>query len=84
MPLRLSSVIAVEFTIEPFEEGEPPLRVTQAVAAIEALGISVEIGVFGSSFSAPADQVGPALHALMTAAYAHGATHVTIHTEAVG
>lgn len=84
MPLRLSSVIAVEFTIEPFEEGEPPLRVTQAVAAIEALGISVEIGVFGSSFSAPADQVGSALHALMTAAYAHGATHVTIHTEAVG
>lgn len=77
-------MIAVEFTIEPFEEGEPPLRVTQAVAAIEALGISVEIGVFGSSFSAPADQVGAALHALMNTAYAHGATHVTIHTEAVG
>ena len=83
MPLRLSNVINVEFTIEPFEEGEPPLRVTQAVAAVEALGISVEIGVFGSSFSATAEQVGPALSALTASAYAHGATHVIIHTEAV-
>lgn len=77
-------MVSVEFTIEPFEEGEPPLRVTQAVSAVEALGISVEIGVFGSSFTTAADKVGPALSALMTAAYAHGATHVTIHTEAVG
>lgn len=84
MPLRLSVVVTVEFTIEPFEEGEPPLRVAQAVAAIEALGIAVEIGVFGSSFSTSVDKVGPALSALMTAAYAHGATHVSIHTEAVG
>jgi len=83
LSLRLSRVIAVEFTIEPFEEGEPPLRVTQAVAAVEALGISVEIGVFGSSFSAAEDKVGPALSALTAAAYAHGATHVTIHTEVV-
>lgn len=77
-------MITVEFTIEPFEEGEPPLRVTKAVEAVEALGISVEIGVFGSSFSASADQVGPALSALTSAAYSHGATHVVIHTEAVG
>ncbi len=84
MPLRLSGVVIVEFTIEPFEEGEPPMRVTKAVEAVEALGISVEIGVFGSSFSTSADQVGPALSALMTAAYSNGATHVSIHTEAVG
>ncbi|MGA0118076.1 MAG: hypothetical protein ACO3JF_06750 [Ilumatobacteraceae bacterium] len=77
-------MITVEFTIEPFEEGEPPLRVTKAVEAVEALGISVEIGVFGSSFSASADQVGPALSALTSVAYSHGATHVVIHTEAVG
>lgn len=74
-------MVTVEFTIEPFEEGEPPRRVTEAVAAIEALGISVEIGVFGSSFSASADKVGDALNALVTTAYAHGATHVVIHTE---
>jgi hypothetical protein len=77
-------VITVEFTIEPFEEGEPPLRVTKAVEAVEALGISVEIGVFGSSFSTTPDLVGPALSALITTAYGHGATHVSIHTEAVG
>ena len=76
-------MITVEFTIEPFEEGDPPQRVNQAVAAVEALGISVEIGVFGSSFTVDEDKVGPALSALTTVAYAHGATHVTIHTEAV-
>lgn len=79
--LRLSAVIKVEFTIEPFETGEPPERVTRAVAAVEALGIPVEIGVFGSSFVAPAEQVGPALNALVAVAYDNGATHITIDTE---
>ena len=43
-------MIKVEYTIEPFVEGEIPARVTLAAAALEALGISVDIGVFGSSF----------------------------------
>ena len=84
MGLRLSAVIKVEFTIEPFEEGDPPERVTRAVAAVEALGIAVEIGVFGSAFTTTSDQVGHALNVLVTAAYASGATHITIDTEAVG
>ena len=74
-------MIKVEFTIEPFETGEPPERVTRAVAAVEALGIPVEIGVFGSSFVAEADKVGPALNALASVAYENGATHITIDTE---
>jgi hypothetical protein len=78
------SVIKVEFTIEPFEMGEAPERVTLSVAAVEALGIPVEIGVFGSAFTADAAQVGTAISALLATAYAHGATHVTIDTEVVG
>ena len=76
-------MIKVEFTIEPFEAGDPPQRVNLAVAAIEALGIPVEIGVFGSSFVAAPDMVGRALNALTTVAYQNGATHITIDTEVV-
>jgi hypothetical protein len=53
------------------------------VAAVEALGIPVEIGVFGSSFTADASQVGSAVTALLDAAYSLGATHVTIDTQVV-
>ena len=76
-------MIKVEFTIEPFEMGEAPERVTRAVAAVEALGIPVEIGVFGSSFTADVSQVGSAVTALLDAAYSLGATHVTIDTQVV-
>jgi hypothetical protein len=54
------------------------------VAAVEALGISVEIGVFGSSFTASESHVGSAVSALLEAAYSLGATHVTIDTQVVG
>jgi hypothetical protein len=77
-------VIKVEFTIEPFEMGDAPERVTRAVAAIEALGIPVEIGVFGSSFTTDASLVGSAMTALLESAYSLGATHVTIDTQVVG
>ena len=76
-------MIKVEFTIEPFEMGEAPERVTRAVSAVEALGISVEIGVFGSAFTASEYQVGSAVSALLEAAYSLGATHVTIDTQVV-
>ncbi len=77
-------MIKVEFTIEPFEMGDAPERVTRAVAAIEALGIPVEIGVFGSSFTTDASLVGSAMTALLESAYSLGATHVTIDTQVVG
>lgn len=76
-------MIKVEFTIEPFVEGEPPARVVRAAEAIQATGPSVEIGVFGSTFTTTDDQVGPALAALLHAAYENGATHVSITTERV-
>ena len=74
-------MIKVEYTIEPFVEGEIPARVTLAAAALEALGISVDIGVFRSSFEVDSTQVGEAMSVLTSTAYTHGATHVTIDLE---
>lgn len=73
--------IDVEFTIEPFIEGEPGPHVTAAVRAVEALGFSVDFGPFGSTFSAPEEAVPAAVAALMNAAYKNGATHVSVHAE---
>lgn len=77
----MSTTVVVEFTIEPFVEGEPGSHVTAAIAAVEAHGLTVEVGPFGSSFSCPFAQVGDAVKALLDAAYGHGATHVHVHVE---
>ena len=73
--------ITIEFTIEPFTDGAPGAHVTRAIEAVEALGISVEIGPFGSTVRVDETRAGEVLAALTTAAYVHGATHVTIDTE---
>jgi uncharacterized protein YqgV (UPF0045/DUF77 family) len=74
-------VIKVEFTIEPFAEGEPPERVTRTVAALEALGLTVEIGPFGSSFLVSPERLSEAMGIIVTVAHAHGATRVAVNTE---
>jgi uncharacterized protein YqgV (UPF0045/DUF77 family) len=77
----MSTTVVVEFTVEPFVEGEPGRHVTAAIAAVEALGLQVELGPFGSSFAATDATVGAAVKALLDAAYANGATHVHVHAE---
>ncbi|MFM8625700.1 MAG: hypothetical protein ACKOCC_01955 [Actinomycetota bacterium] len=76
-------MVKVEFTIEPFVDGDPPVRVTATVEALEQLGITVEIGPFGSSFTVSEDLIGEAMATLVSVAYANGATHVALDTEAV-
>lgn len=73
--------IAVEFTIEPFVDGEPPRYVIAAVEAVAGLGLHVEVGPFGSLFVVRAERAGEAVAAVVDAAYANGATHVSISTE---
>jgi hypothetical protein len=41
-------VIKVDYTIEPFGDGAIPARMT--LAPFRAIGVSVDSGVFGSSF----------------------------------
>lgn len=75
--------VKVEFTIEPWVDGDPPERVNLCVAAIEALGATVEVGPFGTSFVASVDIASAAVAAVVTTAYANGATHVSIDIEKV-
>ena len=77
----MAQLVSIEFTIEPFTDGSPGAHVTKAVAAVESLGVAVDLGPFGSSCIVAADQAGAVVAALMNAAYANGATHVSVHAE---
>lgn len=74
-------VVHVEFTIEPFIEGEPGLHVTAAIAAAREYNVTVDVGPFGSSCDVPLADVGGLLAALTDAALANGASHVSLHAE---
>lgn len=77
-------MLLLEFTIEPFHEGNPGPHVRAAVDAVEALGVAVEFGPFGSSCTVTPDQVGAVSGAILSAAFANGATHVSLHGEQLG
>jgi hypothetical protein len=73
----------LDFTIEPFVDGQPGPHVTAPVAALEALGATVEFGAFGSSCVAEASQMPELVAELIRVAYANGATRVTIEIDGV-
>jgi len=77
------SVLLLEFTIEPFHEGNPGPHVTAAVGAVEALGIAVEFGPFGSSCTVSQAQLTEVSGVIVGQAFANGATHVSLHAERV-
>ena len=79
----MASNITIEFTIEPFTDGALGAHVSEAISAIEALGVSVDIGPFGSSLTVDADIAEQVVAVLVRTAYAHGATHITIDTQKV-
>ena len=72
----------VEFTIEPFVEGHPGPHVTAAIAAAEQFGATVDVGPYGSSCEIPAEHAPDVVAAVVRAAFANGATHVSLHAEA--
>jgi hypothetical protein len=75
----IDRVQQLEFTIEPFVEGQPGPHVTAALEAAAAAGVEVEFGPFGSTCTAD-DELMPDLVAAITrAAFANGATHVSVH-----
>jgi hypothetical protein len=55
--------------------------VRAAVEAAEALGVEVEFGPFGSSCRVAENQVAEVSGAILGAAFANGATHVSLHAE---
>ena len=74
-------MLLLEFTIEPFVEGEPGPHVMMAIEAAQALGYEIEFGPFGSSCQVPAERAGDVTKAVVEAAFANGATHVSLHAE---
>jgi len=77
-------VLLLEFTIEPFHEGNPGPHVRAAIAAVEALGIEVDFGPFGSSCTVSQGQLAVVSGSIVSEAFAHGATHVNLHAERLG
>jgi uncharacterized protein YqgV (UPF0045/DUF77 family) len=74
-------VVHIEFTIEPFVEGHPGAHVLAAVEAARTLGVTVDMGPFGSSCDVESHEVGGLVGAVTDAAIGLGATHVSIHVE---
>ena len=68
----------LEFTIEPFVEGNPGRHVVAAVEAASDLGAVVEFGPFGSSCTVGDALMPDLVAAVIRAAFANGATHVNL------
>ena len=67
-----------EFVIEPFTDGEPGQHVRAGVDAIEAKGLVVSMGPFGSSVDGEIQAIGPAIDAMVRAAISDGADRVLV------
>ncbi len=67
-----------EFFIEPFEEGVPGSHVKSGIAAMEAAGLNVSMGPFGSAVTGDLREVSSALGAMVNAAATDGAQSVRV------
>ena len=74
-------MLLLEFTIEPFVEGHPGPHVLSAIEAAQAFGYEIDFGPFGASCSVPAAEAAEVAKAVLDAAFANGATHVSLHAE---
>ena len=70
--------LVVEFTIEPFVEGEPGPHVRAAVEAAERSGVTVDFGPFGTTVSGGDAAVLDAVDSILRAAVAAGASRVSL------
>lgn len=72
----------VEFTIEPFNEGQPGRHVTAPTDLLRSMDVDVEVGPFGSSCHVPDGRIGDVVATIVRVALEHGASHVNLHVEA--
>jgi hypothetical protein len=73
----------LEFTVEPFVEGHPGPHVTAAIEAATDAGAVVDVGPFGSSCRTDDGRMPELVAAITRAAFAHGATHLSLHVARV-
>jgi uncharacterized protein YqgV (UPF0045/DUF77 family) len=83
MPPTIRRVQELEFTVEPFVEGRPGPHVTAAIQAATDAGVTVDVGPFGSTCRVDDGGMPGVLAAITRAAFAHGATHVSLHVARV-
>jgi len=71
-------MLTVEFTVEPFVEGDPGPHVRAAVEAAERSGLAVDVGPFGTTVTGDDGTVLDVVDAVVRAAVAAGATRVSL------
>ena len=76
--------VRVEFTVEPFVDGELGPHVTAAIDAVRAAGLDPEVGPFSTAAEGESESVAEALRDLVTAAFAAGATQVSMQVHEAG
>lgn len=80
----IGAVARVEFTVEPFVDGQPGPHVTAPVDALRAAGFDVVFDAFGTVVDTDPDRVAEVVSIAVGAAIAHGATHVNTMVSADG
>jgi len=71
-------MLTVEFTVEPFVEGEPGPHVLAAVEAAERSGLAVDVGPFGTTVTGDDEVLLAVVDAVVRAAVGAGATRVSL------
>jgi uncharacterized protein YqgV (UPF0045/DUF77 family) len=80
----MSTECSAEFFVEPFEIGRPGTHVEAAFDAVRRLGLTLEIGPFGSTIRGEPHLVMQAVKDLLDAATRAGATRVSVQVEVCG
>jgi uncharacterized protein YqgV (UPF0045/DUF77 family) len=70
--------VTLEFTIEPFTPSLPGPHVVASIDAARATSAEVEVGPFGTTVVAAADEIAETTRAVITAALANGATRISM------
>ncbi len=70
--------VAVEFLVEPFNEGRPGRHVKAAIEAFEASGLEVNVGPFSSATEGQIDAVAAAVAEMIRQSLAQGADSIRI------
>ncbi len=73
--------VRIEFTVEPFVDGQPGPHVLFAIEAVEHRGVPVDVGPFSTIADVGVDAVAETVADLVQAALDHGATGLTVRLD---
>ncbi len=74
----------LEVLVQPFKENDPGPHVLAAVEALEAAGLSPDMGPFATTAEGDLEVVIDTVATMLRAAFAHGATSVQLHLAGSG